>query len=100
MPRSPAHAIFDSIVPASTLQIEVELGAQGRLVVPAAIRKMLGFEPGEPLLARVEEGRLIIEKAESVERRVRARFDKVKGRSLADELIAERREEARREEDG
>lgn len=87
-------------MPHSTLQIEVELGAQGRLVVPAAIRKMLGFEPGETLLARVEEGRLIIEKAESVERRVRARFDKLKGRTLADELIAERREEARREGSG
>lgn len=79
------------------LQAEVQLGAQGRLVVPAAIRKALGFEAGESLVARVEDGRLVIEKAESVERRVRSRFEKVKDRSLADELIAERREEARRE---
>lgn len=86
-------------MPKNALQAEVQLGAQGRLVVPAAIRKALGFEAGESLMARVEDGRLIIEKAESVERRVHARFEKVKGRSLADELIAERREEARRETD-
>ena len=79
------------------LQADVQLGAQGRLVVPAALRKALGFEAGEILLARVEDGRLVVEKAEAIERRVYERFEKVKGRSLADELIAERREEARRE---
>ncbi|MDJ0861799.1 MAG: AbrB/MazE/SpoVT family DNA-binding domain-containing protein [Gammaproteobacteria bacterium] len=79
------------------LQADVQLGAQGRLVVPAALRKALGFEAGEILLARVEDGRLVVEKAEAVERRIYERFEKVKGRSLADELIAERREEARRE---
>lgn len=81
----------------TVLQAEIQLGAQGRLVVPAPIRKALGFEAGESLVARVDDGRLVIEKVESVERRVRSRFEKVKGRSLADELIAERREEARRE---
>jgi len=86
-------------MPTQALQAEVHFGAQGRLVVPAAIRKALGIEAGESLVARVEDRRLVIEKAESVERRVRARFQKVKSRSLADELIAERREEARREND-
>ena len=84
-------------MPDPVLQTDIQLGAQGRVVVPAAIRKALGFEPGESLVARVEDGRLIIEKAESVERRVRARFETLKGRSLADRLVAERREEARRE---
>ena len=62
------------------------MGAQGRLVVPARLRKALGMNPGDALVARVEDGRLIIEKAEAVKRRVRARFDKLKGRSLAAEL--------------
>jgi len=84
-------------MPTRDFQTEVRIGAQGRLVVPAAIRKALGFESGESLVARVEDGRLVIEKAESVERRVRARFQTAKSRSLADELIAERREEARHE---
>ena len=82
----------------STIHADVRLGAQGRLVVPAPIRKALGFQPGETLVARVEDGHLVIEKPEAVERRLHAWFRKFEGRSLADELIAERREEARGEE--
>ena len=79
------------------LYAAVQLGAQGRVVVPAPIRKVLGFRPGEALVARVEDDHLVIEKPASVERRIRDRFRKSGGRNLADELIAERREEARRE---
>ena len=81
----------------SKLHADVQLGAQGRVVVPAPIRRVLGFQPGDTLVARVEDDRLVIEKPESVERRIRARFRKSGDRSLAEELIAERREEARRE---
>lgn len=79
------------------LQAEVRFGAQGRLVVPAAIRKALDFRPGERLVARVEQDHLVIEKTRDVERRLQDRFRQVEGRSLADELIQERRAEARRE---
>lgn len=81
----------------SKLHADVQFGAQGRIVVPAPIRKALGFQPGEALVARIEDDHLVIEKPESVERRIRARFRKSADRSLAGELIAERREEARRE---
>ena len=84
----------------STIHADVRLGAQGRLVVPASIRKALGFRPGETLVARIENGHLVIEKPEAVERRLHAHFRKFEGRSLAEELIAERREEARREDAG
>lgn len=79
-------------------QAEVNLGPQGRLVIPAPLRRLLGFEAGETLIARLEEGRLVIEKQESIKRRLKARFSHVqKDRSLADELLAERREDAKRE---
>lgn len=84
-------------MPGSAVHADVRLGPQGRLVVPAPIRKALGFRPGETLVARIEDGHLVIEKPEAVERRLHARFRKFEGRSLAEELIAERREEARRE---
>ena len=87
-------------MPDTTIHADVRLGAQGRLVVPAPIRKALGFQPGETLVARVEGGCLVIEKPEAVERRLHAWFRKFEGRSLAEELIAERREEARREAAG
>lgn len=77
---------------------EVHLGSQGRLVIPASLRKSLGFETGDILIARLEEGRLILEKQETIKQRLKARFSHLpKGTSLADELIAERREEADRE---
>ena len=84
-------------MPEPAVHADVRLGAQGRLVVPAPIRKALGFQPGETLVARVEDEHLVIEKPEAVERRLHEYFRKFEGRSLAEELIAERREEARRE---
>ncbi len=78
----------------------VRVGPQGRVVIPAGMRQQLGIERGDELVARVEEGRMILEKRENVLRRVRKRFSSVTtSESLADELIAERREEARREDE-
>ena len=81
----------------SKLHADIQFGAQGRVVVPAPIRKAIGFRPGDTLVAWAEDDRLVIEKPESVERRIRARFRKSGDRSLAEELIAERREEVQRE---
>jgi AbrB family looped-hinge helix DNA binding protein len=76
----------------------VIVGPQGRLVIPAAIRRQLGVAPGAILAARVEDGRLVLEPREVVLSRLRERFQRVTaGVSLADELIDERRKEARRE---
>ncbi len=78
--------------------VEVHLGRQGRLVIPAALRQLLGFEEGDTLVAREEAGRLVLEKQAMVKQRLKARFAQVpKDRSLVDELIAARREEAKRE---
>ena len=46
-------------------------------------------------MAQAQDDNVVIEKPESVERRIRARFRKADGRSLAEELIAERREAVR-----
>lgn len=76
----------------------VRLGPQGRIVIPAALRKTLGFREGTELHAVVREGRLVLRTREQVIRDIRARFRHLPGdRSLVDELIADRREEARRE---
>lgn len=77
---------------------EVHLGRQGRLVIPAALRRKLGFEEGDTLIAREEAGRLVIEKQKTISQRLKNRFAQVPSdRSLADELIAERREAAKEE---
>ncbi|MCK6529750.1 AbrB/MazE/SpoVT family DNA-binding domain-containing protein [Myxococcota bacterium] len=82
LPRDPSHAT-------------VRLGAKGRVVIPAELRRAAGFEQGEILVARARAGKLVLERREAVLSRLRARFSGLPpGVSLADELIAERRAEA------
>lgn len=85
-------------MPLSALQTEVQLGPQGRLVIPAQLRRTLGFESGDTLIVRVDNQRLILEKPDALKQKLKARFARLpKGTSLATELLAERREEANRE---
>ena len=77
---------------------EIRVGPQGRLVIPAPLRRTLGIDPGDTLVIRLEDNRLVLEKRETILARLRDRFRRVPPDvSLADELIRERREEARRE---
>jgi AbrB family looped-hinge helix DNA binding protein len=77
---------------------EVQVGAQGRLVIPAALRKALGLKPGDRLIARQDGESLVLERREVIERRLQDRFRHIpKEVSLVDELIAERRVEAAKE---
>lgn len=79
---------------------ELKLGRQGRIVIPAAIREELGLREGERLDARVEGDRLVLETPLAALERLRRRFrEAAKGHDPVAELIAERRVEARREEE-
>jgi AbrB family looped-hinge helix DNA binding protein len=78
----------------------VTLGNHGRLVLPAALRKCLDLRPGDRLLLTVDgEGGFRAVSARELARRSLGMYRELApGRSLADELIAKRREEARRED--
>lgn len=77
---------------------EVQVGAQGRLVIPAALRKALNLKPGDRLVARQEGDRLVLERREAIEKRLQDRFRHIPPEvSMVDELIAERRAEAAKE---
>jgi AbrB family looped-hinge helix DNA binding protein len=79
--------------------IEVTVGPQGRLVVPASLRRRLAIEPGDVLIASAQQDRLVLERRDAVLARVRQRLLAVPADvSMVDELIAERREEVRREQ--
>lgn len=71
----------------------VVLGAGGRFVVPAAMRKALGITSGDVLIARVENGELIAVPQQIAIKKVQAYFKQFKkpGESVVDEFIAERR---------
>ena len=82
-----------------TPETRTRVNENGRLVIPATHRKILGIKAGDEVVLRIEDDELRIttvkRRLEQAQRRVR-RYIKP-GRSLADELIAERREAAKRE---
>jgi len=71
----------------------------GRVVIPASYRKALGIKAGDQVILRMEDDELRIttmkRRLERARRRIRQYVKP--GVSLADELIAERREAAKRE---
>lgn len=77
---------------------EIQLGAQGRIVVPAALRKALKLAPGDRLIVRQEGETLVLERRGAIAKRLQDRFRHVPQTiSLAEELIAQRRAEAAEE---
>ena len=87
-----AHGLWRYGVRMSSITV-VKLGSRGRLVVPARLLRELGLESGAELVARAEDGRLVLEPKAAAVARLRRRFQDVQG-SLAEELLAERRAEA------
>jgi AbrB family looped-hinge helix DNA binding protein len=71
----------------------------GRVVIPASFRKALRINVGDEVVLRIEDDELRISTLQHrLERARRLVRQHVKpGTSLADELIAERREAAKRE---
>ena len=71
----------------------------GRLVIPAQFRKALGIKAGDVVVVRLEDDEL---RVMTIKRRIERAQQIVRkyirpGVSLVDELIAERRAEARKE---
>ena len=75
----------------------LKLGPQGRMVIPAELRKLLCLRPGDAVVAWAERDRLVLRPRRAVEEELWGLLEQVEG-SLAASLIRERREEARRDE--
>ncbi len=82
-----------------TTETRTRVNQNGRVVIPASYRKALGVKAGDEVILRMEDDELRIttmkRRIERAQRHVR-KYVKP-GLSLADELIAERREAAKRE---
>jgi AbrB family looped-hinge helix DNA binding protein len=80
-------------------EVRVKVNENGRLVIPAAFRSALGISPGDEVVLRIEDDELRIttlrQRIAQAQRLVR-KYVKP-GVSLVDELLAERRAEARKE---
>lgn len=72
----------------------------GKIVIPAELRRELGFKDGDTLVVERVGNSAVFKTYEQVVREVQAEFKVMlgdRGRSMVDELIAERRAEAARE---
>lgn len=89
----------EAAVTSAKLKARVQIGAGGRVVIPAEMRTAMGVSEGDTLLARIVDGELHLLSQDAAVRKARALVQRYvpAGVSLVDELIADRREEARRE---
>jgi bifunctional DNA-binding transcriptional regulator/antitoxin component of YhaV-PrlF toxin-antitoxin module len=77
----------------------VAVDGSGRILLPAKLRKQLKLKKGTELIARVNEEQLVLQTRLQALRDAQAYFSKFRpaGRLWSEELIKERRKEARRE---
>lgn len=80
-------------------RVVTKIGEGGRVVIPSEFRKALGVETGDQVVLVLEEGTVRLLTPKEAIRRAQALVRQYvpEGRSLSDELIAERRREAQRE---
>jgi bifunctional DNA-binding transcriptional regulator/antitoxin component of YhaV-PrlF toxin-antitoxin module len=86
----------------ATQAVKARLGENGRLVIPAPLRKELGLRTSQEVLLRVEGGELRVSTAEAGFRRAHdliARYIPADV-ALTEELIEDRRREAARDDLG
>jgi AbrB family looped-hinge helix DNA binding protein len=80
-------------------EARTRVNENGRVVIPAAFRKAMGINVGDEVVLRIEDNELrILTLKQRIERAQRLVQQHAKpGTSLVDELIADRREAAKRE---
>ena len=79
--------------------VRIKMGTNGRLVVPAKLRKEIGLSDGRAILLETVGGELRVRPMEDVLQHARDRLRTFlgDGKSLSEELIRDRRAEARGE---
>jgi AbrB family looped-hinge helix DNA binding protein len=79
--------------------VRTRINENGRIVIPAPIREAVGLTRGQEVILWAEKGEVRISSPVARMRRAQELVRRYipEGVSLADELIAERREEAARE---
>ena len=78
------------------------IDGSGRILLPAKVRKQLKLKKGSELVAHVNEEQLVLQTRSQALREVQeffAQFRPKSGKLHSDELIEDRRREARRELD-
>ena len=77
----------------------ITVGERGRVVLPSAVRRELDLKPGTHMLLSTEnDGSLRLRPYRAVAEQSRGLLRGLPGGSMVDELLAERRAEAARED--
>lgn len=81
--------------------VRTTLGEGGRLVIPAAMRKAMGINPGDTVILKVNDGEMTALSQTAAIRKIQQRLSALRkpGESVVDEFLAERREEQRRSDE-
>jgi AbrB family looped-hinge helix DNA binding protein len=81
--------------------IHVKLGAHRRVAIPAELCQRYGLHPGDPLVLEASDHAITLRPLDDVVREVQAFFADAAppDKTLSDELIRDRRAEAKRERD-
>ncbi|MDQ6436945.1 AbrB/MazE/SpoVT family DNA-binding domain-containing protein [Mesorhizobium sp. LHD-90] len=104
-PQTPydAAAISAEAGPQSVAYVRLKVDNAGRIVIPAEMRAAMLIKPGDTVTAQVVDGEFRIVSPGVALKRVQAFARKWRAEhpneNVVDELIAERREEARREDE-
>jgi AbrB family looped-hinge helix DNA binding protein len=87
-----------------TAMTSLSMSENGRVLIPAELREKLGFKPKSLIHVEIKDGSLVLTSAAQRTAQRRAYFDNLfkelgvdPNRSLVDELIADRRQEAAKE---
>lgn len=84
--------------PTSTRPVTVRVGPQGRIVIPAELRRALSLDTGDTLVAKAQGQTLVLERPAQIIERLQGRLAPLRGEtSPVDELLAERKREVARE---
>ena len=84
----------------ATARYKAKMDGAGRVLIPAEIRTRLGMKPGATVtITEGPSGRIVLEPAMALLREAQDYFRSIAPASVlwSDELVAERRKEARRE---
>jgi AbrB family looped-hinge helix DNA binding protein len=80
------------------LVFRTQLDRQGRVVIPARLRAETRLAPGSRVLLGVEAGRIVLQPADSLEQEMWAEAERARPGDATNELLAERRREAARDQ--
>jgi len=83
----------------SSQSTRVRVDPAGRVTLPAELRHKLGIEPGQELILAEDKQGIRLQTFEQAVRAAQEAFApyRIPGQSVVEELIRERREEAKRE---